>query len=110
MGGIFSLIQVFFLCAILVLFFSYIHAYLSSPLRKIPGPFLAKFSDWWRVWNHFWEIQTEKLKALHQKHGKVVRVGPNTVSFNDPDLVKTIYSIRGNFVKVCDSRFLHGRI
>lgn len=100
MSDLSLLIQLLSFFSILLLLSSYIHAYISSPLKKIPGPFLAKFSDWWRLWDHFCGTHAETQRALHQKYGKFVRIGPNIVSINDPDLVKTIYSIRGNFVKV----------
>lgn len=79
----------------------YVVAYLRSPLRNIPGPFIAKFTNLWRLWDHYNQTHIETQQELHQKYGKAVRIGPNTVSFSDPDLVKTIYSTRGTFTKVC---------
>lgn len=37
--------------------------------------------------------------ALHNKHGNVVRIAPNSISINDPAAVSQIYSHRSNFVK-----------
>ena len=84
-----------------VLTISCVVAYLSSPLKAIPGPFLARFSNIWRFYNHYGQTHIETQKELHKKYGDVVRLGPNTVSIADAELLKTIYSTRGTFLKVC---------
>ncbi|KAG9231475.1 cytochrome P450 [Amylocarpus encephaloides] len=79
-------------CVILVviilrlLYFSYLH-----PLAKFPGPVVAKFGDiyWYYAllsgrgpWmNHDW----------HKKHGMIVRIAPNHLSFSDHHAQKIIY-------------------
>lgn len=75
--------------------------YLRSPLKNIPGPFFAGFSNAWRLLNHFDQTHIETQRNLHKKHGDFVRLGPNTVSVADASLLKTIYSTRGTFRKVC---------
>lgn len=40
------------------------------------------------------------MKKLHDQHGPVVRIGPNTLSLNTPELVKTIYGTDGRWLKV----------
>lgn len=85
-----------------VLAIQYVVAYLRSPLKRVPGPFLARFSNIWRFWNHYRQKHIETQKALHQKYGDVVRLGPNTVSIADVGLLRTIYSTRGTFLKVRD--------
>jgi hypothetical protein len=92
---------------IAILVVQYATAYLQSPLKKLPGPFLARFSDIWRLWNHYSQRHIETQRQLHEKHGNIVRIGPKTVSVTDPELIKTIYSTRGTFVKVS---LLHLRI
>ncbi|KAF9690597.1 hypothetical protein EKO04_011491 [Ascochyta lentis] len=83
----------------IVLAIQYVVAYLKSPLKKIPGPFLAKFSNIWRFYNHYGQTHIETQKELHERYGDVVRLGPNTVSIADASLLKTIYSTRGTFLK-----------
>lgn len=78
----------------------YVLAYLQSPLKKIPGPFLAKFSNIWRFFNHYGQTHIETQRKLHDQYGDVVRLGPNTVSIADANLIKTIYNTRGTFLKV----------
>ena len=55
----------------------YVLAYLQSPLKTIPGPFLAKFSDIWRFLNHYGQTHIETQRRLHEQHGDIVRLGPN---------------------------------
>lgn len=85
----------------------YIVIYLRSPLKKIPGPFLAKFSNFWRFYDHYRQTHIETQKKLHEKYGDVVRLGPTTVSVADPNLLKTIYNTRGTFVKVRSITWRH---
>jgi len=94
-----SLLNVLGIAAV-VLVIQHVVAYLRSPLKKIPGPLLAKFSNIWRLWNHYGQTHIETQKELHKKYGDVVRLGPNTVSIADAGLLKTIYSTRGTFLKV----------
>ena len=77
--------------------------YLRSPLKKIPGPFWAKFSDLWRLINAYEKKHITTQQQLHEKYGDYVQLGPNVVSVADPNLVKTIYSTRGTFLKVLTS-------
>ncbi|EOA80752.1 uncharacterized protein SETTUDRAFT_100442 [Exserohilum turcica Et28A] len=75
----------------------YVFAYLQSPLKSIPGPFLAKFSNIWRFFNHYGQTHIETQRKLHEEHGDIVRLGPNVVSIADASLIKTIYNTRGTF-------------
>jgi hypothetical protein len=85
---------------VILLVSRYVLAYLQSPLKNIPGPFLAKFSDLWRFVNHYGQTHIETQRKLHEQHGDIVRLGPNTVSVADVSLIKTIYNTRGTFLKV----------
>ena len=62
------------------------------PLRAVPGPFLARTSRLWaRIGNNN-GCKSHRIHAAHQRYGKVVRVGPNELSFADPSAVREIYS------------------
>ncbi|KAL1845569.1 hypothetical protein Plec18170_009704 [Paecilomyces lecythidis] len=79
----------------------YVWKVLESPLNSIPGPFLAKWTNLWRlfdVWGGRCEL-TQKL--LHEKYGPVVRLGPNCVSVGrpDPNLIAKLYGIKGDCLK-----------
>lgn len=41
-----------------------------------------------------------KIKELHNKYGPVVRIGPNTLDFDFPELIKTLYGTDGKWKKV----------
>ena len=79
----------------------YIICYLSSPLKDIPGPFLARFTNLWRLYDYYHSVPLDTQKMLHAQYGTAVRLGPNMVSLNDPSLIPIIYNARGTFHKVC---------
>jgi hypothetical protein len=95
-----SLTLTLFVLGAIATIIKYVVVYHNSPLKKIPGPILAKFSNIWRFYNHYGQRHIETQKELHKKYGDVVRLGPNTVSIADASLLKTIYSTRGTFLKV----------
>ncbi|KUJ12598.1 cytochrome P450 [Mollisia scopiformis] len=68
-------------------------------LHKYPGPWLAAFTDWWRFWIVYKRRPEVEHIKLHEKHGDVVRLGPNDLSFADPKALKTIYGLNKGFVK-----------
>ncbi|KEF63058.1 uncharacterized protein A1O9_01034 [Exophiala aquamarina CBS 119918] len=58
--------------------------------NKYNGPFLASLTNFWRIW--------QRLRYPHRtyfhdvaKYGRIIRVGPNTLVFNDPEAIKDIY-------------------
>ena len=72
-------------------------------LRHIPGPFFARFTNFQRVqW-----VTTKRahliLQEKHEKYGEVVRIGPNTVAFSNPEAIPQVYTTRTGFPKVCDA-------
>lgn len=74
-----------------------------SPTRKIPGPFLARFTRLWYL-RSVWSGQHQKQAiALHRKYAKgqfyapIVRLGPNLFSIIEPD--KRIYGIGSKMPK-----------
>ena len=84
-----------------MLIFGYLgYVYLTSPLRGFPGPFWAQFTDFWRMWDYWSCTQINTHRKLHEKHGPAVRIGPNLISLSDTSLIKTVYSTRGDYVKV----------
>ncbi|KAF2963896.1 hypothetical protein GQX73_g9664 [Xylaria multiplex] len=69
------------------------------PLRKVPGPFLARITELWRSTHYFRGTWFIDIVELHRKYGPVVRISPNEVSVVSPDLTKTIYSHHKGTVK-----------
>lgn len=74
---------------------------LFSPLRAFPGPFISKFTDVWRAaWSAEGDIDATHVK-WHRKYDRTaVRIGPNTISIGDPNLIRTIYSTKEPWIKV----------
>ncbi|KAG7151351.1 Pisatin demethylase like protein [Verticillium longisporum] len=64
---------------------------LVSPLRSIPGPFLARFTNLWYITRLYrGHFETDALE-LHETHGAVVRLGPNRYTFTSTSALKAIY-------------------
>ncbi|KAG6377465.1 cytochrome P450 [Boletus reticuloceps] len=68
--------------------------YLLDPFnqRRIPGPILAKFSDFWLGWTASQGHRSEVVHRLHEKYGTFVRLAPNHVSIADPAALQTVYA------------------
>ncbi|KAK4670011.1 uncharacterized protein QC763_207920 [Podospora pseudopauciseta] len=70
-----------------------------SGLRQIPGPFLASFSNLWKLratWNQ--NMHRENVR-VHEDYGPIVRIGPNHVSVSDAESMQTIYGVKNVFPK-----------
>jgi len=69
-------------------------SYLLDPFnqRRIPGPFLAKFSDLWLGWTTSQGHRSENVHELHKKYGTFVRLAPNHVSIADPAALQIVYA------------------
>ncbi|KXH47883.1 hypothetical protein CNYM01_01401 [Colletotrichum nymphaeae SA-01] len=68
-------------------------------VSKIPGPFLAKISDIWRFVDVARGRAHETHIKLHAQYGQYVRLGPNLVSVQNLDALKTIYGINKGYRK-----------
>ncbi|KIX07472.1 uncharacterized protein Z518_02125 [Rhinocladiella mackenziei CBS 650.93] len=62
------------------------------PLKKVPGPPLARVSRLWSRIGNFQGRKSQRIHDAHVKYGPVVRVGPNELSFSDPGAVRDIYT------------------
>ncbi|KAI1503903.1 cytochrome P450 [Biscogniauxia marginata] len=79
-----------------------------SPLAKVPGPFLAKFSNLYRAYIT-WRGQLHRdIVSLHEKYGKVVRIGPNNLSVADPMAFREIYKAGNKFTKDISYNVMQG--
>lgn len=66
-------------------------AALLSPLRKVPGPVSARFTNLFYLNRVRHGRFHHENKALHRKYGPVLRLGEDLVSIDDPSALKTIY-------------------
>lgn len=60
---------------------------------SIPGPWLAKFTDLYRLIVVWRRDSHDTYLKLHKQHGDIVRIGPNCLSISMPDVINTIYGI-----------------
>jgi len=84
---------------IIILFVRALQSRYRHDLRKLPGPFLASFSNIDRIWSVLREDQMDYHLSLHRKYGRLVRVGPNHVAVSDGNAISQIYGITTKFIK-----------
>ncbi|KAI9796382.1 MAG: hypothetical protein M1835_004235 [Candelina submexicana] len=68
------------------------------PLSRYPGPFLASQTDFWKLIAYARGEQHTVDCRLHEVYGPIVRDGPNSLRFSDPEAFKAIYGFK-NFEK-----------
>lgn len=76
-----------------------LHNRYGHGLHHIPGPILASFTDFWRLIVVRRRRPERNLVHLHEQLGSVVRIGPRTLSFSDPDAIPVIYGLKSGFTK-----------
>lgn len=90
--------------------------HIRSPLRRVPGPFLARFTRLWLLKEAYFGTYPKTSIELHRKYGQlvlplcqlgliiipgpVVRIAPNEYSIDDPAAAKIIYGSGRGFTKV----------
>ncbi|KAJ9620373.1 hypothetical protein H2204_012283 [Knufia peltigerae] len=72
---------------------------LFSPLRKIPGPFIAKITSKWLTMVDMAGDRTSAIHKLHQKYGSTVRIGPREISYSNAEVINEIYSQQTPYMK-----------
>ncbi|KAK8127179.1 Isotrichodermin C-15 hydroxylase [Apiospora sp. TS-2023a] len=75
----------------LSLVFAASYRLLLHPLRRYPGPFLAKLTDAYAGLFAARKRLHLVVLGLHEKHGPVIRPAPNRLLFNSPSAFKAIY-------------------
>ncbi|KAJ5805081.1 hypothetical protein N7474_010968 [Penicillium riverlandense] len=83
----------------------YLTTYVFSPLRRFPGPFLAGWTNLWRMFHVRQGKYQVVIHELHKKYGPVVRIAPNVLDLDIPELIKTIYNTKADYLK---TEFYHG--
>ncbi|BCR94989.1 uncharacterized protein AKAW2_12035S [Aspergillus luchuensis] len=74
-----------------------VHVYLR--LSAFPGPFIAAFTGWWRVYRYWKGDFQEVVTEWHKTHGPVIRIGPNSLSVADATNVPKVYGTNPVFRK-----------
>lgn len=70
-----------------------------SPFAHVPGPKLAAMTSWWIRWIDFSGHRAATIDSLHRKYGKIVRVGPNELTFTGAEAMQKIYGAGSGFSK-----------
>ncbi|KAI4236460.1 MAG: hypothetical protein LQ349_002532 [Xanthoria aureola] len=71
----------------------------SNPLRKIPGPWLARYTRFW-LWKSVVSRDWHRIcLASHRRYGPIVRIAPNEYSIDDPEAPKIIFRSRNQLEK-----------
>ena len=85
---------------IVLLFLYYIVPYFQRPdLRRVPGPFLARFSNWWLLLQCRRAERFIAVDEAHKRYGPLVRIQPDHVSVADDEAINTIYGHGNGFLK-----------
>ncbi|KAJ9629301.1 hypothetical protein H2203_001673 [Taxawa tesnikishii (nom. ined.)] len=75
-------------------------AFFKPGISSIPGPFIAKFTSYFRRLYVVWKGKVgEDIRDLHAKYGPVVRTGPNTIDIADAKATDLILGIKHDFPK-----------
>jgi hypothetical protein len=69
---------------------------IRSPLARLPGPQISKFTSLLLKWQEINATRTIYIHRLHQRYGPVVRIAPNEVAFTSWAAVKEIYCSGGS--------------
>jgi benzoate 4-monooxygenase len=79
----------------------YLIPYLTSntALKKVPGPFAAKFSNLWLLAQARQGKRYLSVNEAHKKWGKVVRIQPDHVSITDESAIPIVYGHGNGFLK-----------
>ncbi|KAI9036750.1 cytochrome P450 [Aspergillus affinis] len=93
------------LCAVALLLLQLLRTRYNA-LSPIPGPFLASFSNIWKVISIYRQNMHLDNVAAHQRYGPVVRIGPHHVSVSSPEAFSQVHASRSAFPKVPDPRQL----
>lgn len=74
-------------------------AFFKLEISSVPGPFLAKFTDLYSLFQAYKSTRTRWLQDLHRQHGSLVRIAPNRFSVSDPKALSDIYDLKHEYPK-----------
>lgn len=83
----------------IVLFFLVPYLTSNTELRDVPGPFVAKFTRLWLLWQARQGRRYLSVHNAHEIYGKVVRIQPDHVSIADDSAINTVYGHGNGFLK-----------
>ena len=87
------------LALITILAIRFLYLRYTYGLGRFKGPLLASFTDAWRLFYNYRAVGKPYID-LHDRWGDIVRVGPNALSFRDPQAIRDIFGAGKNWGKV----------
>ncbi|KAH8880968.1 cytochrome P450 [Thozetella sp. PMI_491] len=81
-------------------------SYFRSPLRRYPGPLLAGWTNLWRLFAVQSGCYPSLIRKLHDRYGPILRIGPNLLDLDYPELINTIYGTDDKWLK---TEFYHNQ-
>ncbi|PWY88551.1 pisatin demethylase [Aspergillus heteromorphus CBS 117.55] len=60
-------------------------------LAAFPGPAIARYTDWWKVYRHWKGDYVEVMSEWHKKHGPFIRNGPNSLCVGGVENARKVY-------------------
>lgn len=100
------LVYIIALVGTLALIFRAIYTAFKPGVRDIPGPWLAKYTDFLRV---YWAWKGDPwitYRKLKKQYGNAVRIGPNTILLSEQGQFDKILGFKEDFIKVIHLRAL----
>ncbi|KAL9001858.1 MAG: hypothetical protein Q9188_005177 [Gyalolechia gomerana] len=71
----------------------------NRSIRNVPGPFVARFSNLWLLYQARRGRRYQAVDAAHKKYGTLVRIQPDHVSVADSEAIPIIYSHTSGWTK-----------
>jgi len=95
-----SLIFLFPAVVVVLFIIEYVRLTVLSPLRRIPGPVVARFTGLYRITLVSSGNAPENYRKLHDRYGTILRTAPNHISIADASAIPIIYGLGSKFLKV----------
>lgn len=85
-----------------------VYFYFTSPLRRYPGPLLAKLTTLYRLWHVAGGLSHKVYADLHyprpnskgkRKINPLVCIGPDQLSVSSPELAKVVMNVKDEWLK-----------
>lgn len=70
-----------------------------NPLNRFPGPWQSRYASLYMTLQLGNSDAYYKLQALHQKYGRIVRIGSNELSIIDPNAMETANGLHSKVTK-----------
>ncbi|KAI8940568.1 hypothetical protein NX059_004245 [Plenodomus lindquistii] len=93
-----NFLYLFGLCLVVFAITHVIQA-LRSPLRRVPGPYLARLTRFAEMYSIYKTDYSQHNVALHEQYGPVIRLAPNRYSIADADAAKEILGHKNSLDK-----------